>query len=166
MGEQKFVLLCETGGVVFERDAEPIELENIWAAWMYDLKSTYDIESEDHLWTVIKVKHCYKMFWEGSSVVPDIKTDKIIVFKYHRLDSTEETGIVCCVDPELLCFEICVNYLYGEFTKTFKAFGIDYNECDLRYAIEAVISCGHDEAIIVNDYVAISYEYNYFSKKI
>jgi hypothetical protein len=166
LGEEKFVLLCETNDVIVEREAEPIELENIWTAWMYDLKSTYDLDDEVYISLIIKPKSIIKSVWGDCSVVPEIKVDKIVVFKYHRLDSTEETGVVCCADPNLFSREAFARYLYSEYARTFDANGIDYSECDLKYAIDAILYNGDEEAIIVNYYVAISYSYNYFLRKI
>ena len=166
LGEQKFVVLCETNGIIIERDAEPIELESIWAAWMCDLKSSYNLDDEAYISVAIKAKSIIKSVWGDCSVTPEIKVDKIAVFKYHRLDSTEETGVVCCADPYLFSRETFARYLYSEYARTFDAAGIDYSECDLKYAIDAILFNGDDEAIIVSYSVAISYSCSYFSRKI
>lgn len=157
--DDEFLVLCKyDNGLCIDKVAEQNDLSHIWKVWGAALKETYGYDDERCYQHIMSLHTIGCDVWECAETKPSFNEHSVIVFKYHRLDN-EDTGLICSCRPELLQDDSIEGYLYNRTAFVFRAEGILYLDDDLKSSINALVNYGDDEAIIINEQVAISYSY-------
>lgn len=155
-----FMILRRSEGVVVERRADNVELEELFGVWMYNLKRFHNSDNPDDLKHHLIIKTSSENgLWGNCNATPELHIDRTIVFYMHNQD---KDVTVFAADPAMLYNDCFVKYLYREYARVMTAYGIPFLTTNLMYAVNAVIEYGHDEAIFVDSDVLISYSYHDF----